>query len=190
MELESDLDDSQKKILALSREHGLSAIQRILLGHDGSMTRLLELASGHQVFLHTLKQVVIPCPADISKILQISPQERVNEREIVMKRDADDRPLLHAISYTPLSRLEKRFRSDLMKADIPIGRLMQRYNMEARREITEVGLERENERLSHILDCEGPFLWRSYIIFKDEIPLITIHESFSTDVISSAREST
>ena len=43
--------------------------------------------------------------------------------------------LIYAISHTPVRRLSPDFKDDLMKADIPIGKIIRQHNIEARREI-------------------------------------------------------
>ncbi len=166
-------------IWSLSNEYALLPIHRVLLGHDGSMTRSLELATGGKLALRTIKQEVVPCPPDAAQLLETVPGEPANEREILMSNSLDGRPLLHARSYTPLSRLKPHFRADLMRADIPIGRIMQEHRIEARREVLEVGCLTTDPGLEALLEQPGPYLWRTYNIVMEEKPLITITESFA-----------
>jgi beta-ribofuranosylaminobenzene 5'-phosphate synthase len=143
------------------------------------MTNLLELLTGGKVQLRTLKQEVVPSPVGPANLLQIGEGESVNERDIIMVRSSDEYPLLHAKSYTPISRLGPGFKSDLMRADIPIGKIMDKHRIEARRELIGVGLLETDESLEKLLHRSGPFIWRSYNIITREEPLITIRESFS-----------
>ena len=170
---------STVKIWSLSNSQGLLPIHRVLLGHDGSMTSLLELISRCEVAIRTIKQVVVPCPSEAADLLAVDVGEPANEREIVIVRKTDDLPLLYALSYTPLSRLKPEFKADLMRADIPIGKIMQRHRIEARREILDVGYLESDRQLEVLLACPGPYLWRVYNIITRGKPLITVKECFS-----------
>ncbi len=169
-----------KKIWALSRTYGLQPIHRVLLGHDGSMTELLELISCCEVTLRTIKQSVVPCPPEAADLLAVAVGEPANERDILIIRQSDGSPLLYARSYTPLLRLEPAFKDDLMRANIPIGKIMQKYRIEARREILDVGYIDNERNLEELLARPPPYLWRSYNIITQRKPLITVKEYFST----------
>ena len=173
---------SLQDMIRFAEENDLLPIHRILLGHDGSMTNLLELLTGGGVELRTLRQGVIPCPRQAAGALQVVAGEPVNERDILMVRSSDGGSLLHARSYAPISRLEPAFKSDLMRADIPIGRIIQKHRIEARRELMGVGLLKEDADLQGLLRQRGPYIWRSYRIITRGKPLITIRESFSTSL--------
>jgi beta-ribofuranosylaminobenzene 5'-phosphate synthase len=146
------------------------------------MTNLLELLTGGKVDLQTIKQEVVPSPKDPADVLHIDEGDSVNERDIIMVRSSDGYPLLYAKSYAPISRLEPDFKTDLMRADIPIGRIMEKHRIEARRELIGVGLLETDEFLEKLLHQPGPFIWRSYNIITREAPLITIRESFSGSI--------
>lgn len=169
---------STVKIWSLSNRQGLLPIHRVLLGHDGSMTSLLELISCCEVAIRTIKQAVVPCPSEAADLLAVDIGEPVNEREIIIVRMTEDLPLLYARSYTPLSRLKQGFKTDLMRADIPIGKIMQMHRIEARREIQDVGYLESNRQLEVLLARPGPYLWRVYNIITHGKPLITVKEYF------------
>lgn len=176
---EATLDPTEKKIASLSHKWQLLPLHRVLLGHDGSMTRLLELIVQEEVALRTLRQCVVPCPQRAARLLGVRTGEPSNERDITISRMSDAWPLLYARSYTPLSRLKPSFRSDLMRADIPIGRILQEHQIEARREILEVGFKEQDEEVRGLLRKGGPYLWRTYNIITENRPLIMITETFS-----------
>lgn len=172
------------KIWSLSKTHELLPIHRVLLGHDGSMTNLLELISYCEVALRTIKQSVVPCPREVADLLAVDVEEFVNERDIIIVRSRDGSPLLYARSYIPLSRLKPAFKADLMRADIPIGKILQRYRIEARREIIDVGYLSSDRHLEELLACPGPYLWRTYNIITQGKPLIMVKEYFSASFVS------
>jgi len=150
------------------------------------MTRLLELVFCCKAELKTLSQLVVPCPSNAAKLLQVSRGEPVNEREIIIYRESDAQPLLYAKSYAPLSRLKPQFKNDLMRADTPIGTIMQKHKIEARREIIDVGLMPTSTWLGRLLGLEGPYLFRTYNIITEERPLIVISEFFAASLFTDS----
>jgi beta-ribofuranosylaminobenzene 5'-phosphate synthase len=185
--LKRKTDDATEKVWELSSEFSLLPLHRVLLGHDGSMTKLLELIFCEGVDLHPLKQEVVPCPPRAAQLLNLTGDAPVNEREILLVRSSDGFPLVHAVSHAPLSRLEPPFREDLMRADIPIGSILRDHEVEARREVLKMGSLRSNPRLSTVLRRPGPYLWRTYIIITQERPLIAITESFSAALFATSQ---
>src|SRR5512136_505372 len=126
----------QARIQELEREAGrLSRVQKILLGTDGSITRILEVITGGQVRITTLSQEVVPAGKEVAGDLRIREGDPVNHRVVRIEEPGLRRPLIYAVSDTPLHRLPPAFREDLMRADIPIGRILARHRIEARREI-------------------------------------------------------
>jgi beta-ribofuranosylaminobenzene 5'-phosphate synthase len=160
-----------------------------MMGHDGSMTKLLELVVCEEARLRTILQHVVPCPKEPADRLEVAPGEPANEREILIITSSGNQPLLHARSYTPLSRLAPSFKDDLMRADMPIGRIMQKHRMEARREVLEVGYKAREPALSELMGREGPYLWRVYNIIVRGKPLITIEESFPIELLGNPQSS-
>ncbi len=165
----------------LEEEAGpLSAPQRILLGTDGSVTNLLEVLTCGGVDVVTRIQEVVPADPAAANLLDVPLGEPVNYRVVDLVRRDTGEILLHAVSYTPLSRLEPEFRSDLMRADIPIGRILRTHRIEARREIREMTVLRADPALAGTFGIHAgePLLSRSYQIIHRDQPLIAIRESF------------
>lgn len=158
----------------------LSPLQRILLGTDGSVTRLLELTTGARVSVTTLMQELEPASPDVAEKLEIPPGSEVNHRIVALVDARSGDPLIYAESYTPLSRLSPHFREDLMRADIPIGRILERHRVESRREITGMSAgPRPGPVASQFrLPGEALFLSRHYRIIHQDHPLIHIEETF------------
>ena len=170
-----------QKIRDLEEQIGtLSPMQKILLGTDGSVTTLLENALGCEVMVKTLSQEVVPAGDRVAASLGIHPGEPVNHRIVTLNESGTGRALLYAVSDTPLSRLDPSFRDDLMRADIPIGRIMQMHHIEARRELDDVKVCRADRAISDILGIfsKEPLLSRRYRIITAGKPLIAIRETF------------
>lgn len=155
----------------------LRPIHKILLHTDGSITKILEAISGKEVVVETVKQEIIKADAKLAKTLGLNEGDDVNYRIVNLK--VNDDVLVHAISYTPIKRLGEDFKHDLMKADIPIGKIMKKHKIEARREIKWTRVEKA-KRMSRIFGIEDDdiLLVRNYnIIHKGDI-LINITEYF------------
>ncbi|WP_143727283.1 chorismate pyruvate-lyase family protein, partial [Methanoculleus chikugoensis] len=103
-------------------EHGvgrLSPMQKVLIGTDGSVTGLLEMATGHPVTITTLVQHVVGADTEAAAALDIEQGDEVNYRVVELKDGVTGEVLIYAVSCTPLRRLKPEFRQDLMRADIP-----------------------------------------------------------------------
>jgi chorismate-pyruvate lyase len=153
----------------------LSSAQKILLTTDGSVTAILDVLKGN-VHINTLVQEFVPADKDMAENLDIEEGETVNYRVVVIK--SSRQPLIYAISLVPLKRLEKDIKEDLIKANIPIGRILKKHDIESRREIKSVFMEDASEELNEIFKTDSPMLSRTYnIIHNDEI-LIWLKETF------------
>ncbi|MCZ3364394.1 MULTISPECIES: chorismate lyase [Methanobacterium] len=154
----------------------LSSAQKILLATDGSVTTILDVLKGH-INVETLVQEFREADDAQAQDLGINKGDTINYRTVVMSHKPEE-PLIHAISLTPVDKLTNNFKEDLLKADIPIGRILRKYNIESRREVTHIGSEEPDEELRSIFHTDSTMLTRVYnIIYKDEI-LIQIKETF------------
>lgn len=152
-----------------------SNTQKILLTTDGSITAILDVLYGI-ISLKTLNQYFETADEKSAKLVNVNVGDKVNFREIIMHKD--DKPLIYAISYIPLKRLTDEIKKDLIRADIPIGRILKKYQIESRRDINSIKIEKPNETLINLYDTDEEFLTRDYtIIHKGEI-LIWIKEVF------------
>jgi chorismate-pyruvate lyase len=161
-----------------NKGHELSNTQKILLTTDGSVTTILDVLNG-KIAIKTIIQRFEKANSKIAEILGLEENEEVNYRVALMHKD--NKPLIHAISYTPLKRLEKEIKEDLIKADIPIGRILRKYNIESRREIENIGVEPKNQELSELFNSDVDLLTREYVIIRDNEKLIWIKETFPLD---------
>ncbi|MEM3179624.1 MAG: chorismate pyruvate-lyase family protein, partial [Archaeoglobaceae archaeon] len=100
----------------------MNAIHRILLTTDGSITTIIEALTQKSVKVETVLQKIVKANEEIAKKLDISEGEDVNYRVVYLK--VGDEIYAKAISYAALKRLENSFKDDLMRADIPIGKIL------------------------------------------------------------------
>ena len=152
----------------------LSNAQKILLTTDGSVTTILDVIRGH-VKIETLEQKFVDADLEMARLLNIEVGDTVNYRVVVIETEE---PLIYAISLIAVERLENDFKEDLIRADIPIGRILRKHNIESRREIKSVYFEDQSPEISKIFKNDSPMLTRTYnIIHNDEI-LIWLKETF------------
>ncbi len=158
----------------------MNAIHRILMSTDGSITAIIEAVTQKKVEVETLEQRVIRADKELAKILEVDEGDEVNYRVVYLK--ADGEIYAKAISFTPLKRLENSFKEDLMRADIPIGKIMKKHNIEARREIRWSRVENADSKLAEELGINDKrVISRNYNIIHRGKILINITEFFPVE---------
>lgn len=151
----------------------IPACLRICAGTDGSVTLLLEVLTGKTVEVKTLEQGIIKATPDIAKLLDIDVGDEVNSRLVTL--EAGGTVYVLAKSLAPVKRMPQPVRDDLMRADIPIGRILRDYRLETRRDILKMEIV-HRDFFGNI-----PVLSREYrIIYRDET-LMWINECFPVD---------
>ncbi|MDL2246435.1 chorismate lyase [Methanobrevibacter sp. OttesenSCG-928-K11] len=166
-----------EKINEVESDYGskFSNTQKILLTTDGSITSILDVLNG-KIDLKTLEQHFEDSTEEIANLINVKKGEKINYREVLMHKN--DEPLIYAVSYIPLKRLDDNFKSDLIRADTPIGRILKKYNIESRREIKNIQVEKTNKKLEKLFKTNADLLTREYSIIKDNEILIWIKETF------------
>lgn len=166
-----------EKINDLETETGktFSNTQKILLTTDGSITAILDVLYG-KITLDTLDQHFEDADRNHAELVNVSEGEEINFREVIMHKDGD--PLIYAISHIPLSRCSKDVCADLIRADIPIGRILKNYHIESRREINNIFIEKPNDTLKKLFKTDEDMLARDYVIINNDEILMWIKEVF------------
>ena len=165
------------KINQVEKEYGrnFSNTQKILMTTDGSITAILDVLYG-KITLSTLDQHFEDADKDHAKLVNVDEGEEINYREVIMHRDG--KHLIYAISHIPLSRCTKDVCADLIRADIPIGRILKNYHIESRREIKNIWIEKPNETLKELFGTDEDMLARDYVIINQDRILMWIKEVF------------
>lgn len=146
---------------------------RICAGTDGSVTQLLEALTGKSVEIKTLEQNVIKAAPEIAELLEIKVGEEVNRRLVTLSAGGVVYAL--ASSLAPIERMPKDMKEKLMKADIPIGRILREHRLETRRDILDIKVVR-NDFFGTL-----PVLSRKYKIIYGNKVLMWINECFPVD---------
>ena len=151
----------------------IPACLRICAGTDGSVTQLLEVLTGKTVEVKTLGQGIIKATPEIAKLLDVDVGDEVNSRLVTL--DAGGTVYVMAKSLAPVKRMPQAVRDDLMRADIPIGRILREHKLETRRDILKMEIVQQ--------DFFGnvPVLSREYRIIYETKVLMWINECFPVD---------
>lgn len=166
-----------EKITELEEKHdeNFSNTQKILLTTDGSITAILDVLYG-KITLKTLDQHFEDADENHARLVNVGEGEEINFREVIMHRNG--KPLIYAISHIPLKRCSKEVCADLIRADIPIGRILKNYHIESRREVNNIFIEKPNETLKKIFKTDEDMLARDYVIIHHDEILMWIKEVF------------
>lgn len=166
-----------EKINDLEKDYGqtFSNTQKILLTTDGSITAILDVLYG-KITLDTLDQHLEKADEERAKLVNVDAGDEINFREVIMHKD--EQPLIYAISHVPLGRCSQEVCADLLRADIPIGRILKNYKIESRREVRNIFIEKPNDTLKELFKTDEDFLARDYVIINNDEILMWIKEMF------------
>lgn len=148
---------------------------RICAGTDGSVTKLLEVLTNNKVTVKTLQQEVIKATGNTAKLLMIKQGDPVNHREVLLT--VLEKPYVFACSLSPVNNMPQGVRDDLMKADIPIGRILREHKLETRRDILKIEIQESKDDIFNNI----PVLSREYMIIHNKCILMWINEHFPVD---------
>ena len=182
-----DKNEANKRLIEkmndLELEYGqkFSNTQKILLTTDGSITAILDVLYG-KITLDTLDQHLGIADESHAKLVNVKEGEEINFREVIMHKD--DQPLIYAISHVPLTRCTKEVCADLLRADIPIGRILKNYKIESRREVNNIFIEKANDTVKELFKTDEDFLARDYVIISNDEILMWIKEMFPVSYFS------
>jgi chorismate-pyruvate lyase len=155
------------------RRPDIPACLRICAGTDGSVTQLLEVLTGKSIKVETISQGVIKATKEIAGLLDIETGEEVNDRLVALK--VENIVYVLAKSLSPVNRMPEAVRADLMRADIPIGKILREHKLETRRDILKM------EIVHRDFFGQLPVLSREYKIIYENAVLMWINECFPVD---------
>lgn len=147
---------------------------RVCCGTDGSVTFLLEIMTRKPVNVTTESQYTVKADKAIAALLGVEEGSEVNDR--IVRLSAGGTTFVHARSLSPLERMPETMKEQLMRADIPIGRILRSHNLETRRDMGELEILEGEPTFDGI-----PVLSRSYKIVHNNHVLMWINERFPID---------
>ncbi len=147
---------------------------RVCAGTDGSVTFLLEIMTKHPTTVVTEYQHIIPADEEIAGIFEVEVGADINERVVTLM--AGDVPYVYARSLSAIDKMPEGVRCDMMKADIPIGRILRDHDIETRRDFESIDVIQGDP-----LFGSHKILSRSYRIVHHNGVLMWINEKFPVD---------
>jgi chorismate-pyruvate lyase len=147
---------------------------RLCAGTDGSVTFLLEALTRKPVEVVTQYQNVVRADSKMAGLLGIEIGQEVNQRAVILK--AGGITYAYACSLAPLDHMPPNIREDLMRADIPIGKILRNHRLETRRDVSRIEVLGASDFFG-----PKPVLSREYRIFFNGKILMWINEVFPID---------
>jgi len=147
---------------------------RVCAGTDGSVTFLLEIMTRYQTAVVTEFQHIVPADERMAEIFEVKVGADINERVVTLM--SGDIPHVYARSLSAIEKMPEGVKCDMMKADIPIGRILRDHNIETRRDFEGIELIEDEP-----LFGADTVLSRSYRIVHHNGVLMWINERFPVD---------
>ncbi len=159
----------------------LTRFQRMLMGADGTVTHILEAYADEPIEVVKLHQGV-DGSNDGDVDLQLSPEDEVLRRRVVLRGWRTRRPLLYAEATVALARVDPAFLDGLVGTEKPIGVLLAENRIETFREVLTVDREPAGPCGTHFgIDPAAELLFRTYRILARRQPILVITEKFPTN---------
>lgn len=147
---------------------------RVCAGTDGSVTFLLEIMTGHPTAVVTEYQHIIPADEWMAQMFGVEVGADINDRVVTLT--TGEMPYVYARSLSAIEKMPPGVKCDMMKADIPIGRILRDHNIETRRDFEDIELHSQGS-----LFGAKSVLSRSYKIVHHNGVLMWINERFPID---------
>jgi chorismate-pyruvate lyase len=129
-------DDINSELKLVTKKIKISNTLKLILTSTGSVTKALEILSENPIYVKTIFQNIGDLEiqhTDLLHLLKLNVGEPCNFREVWLTDNHKN--YVFSISLTPLKYLKNEFKEDLIRADIPIGKLIEMHHIECRREI-------------------------------------------------------
>lgn len=154
-------------------DHPERVLEHVLLSTDGTVVPLLEGCFGEQIRLADHVQHLRPAAPTDPDALELSPDDRVLHRTVVLQGSSSGRAYVSAETLIVPDRLPGPVREDLLTTSRPIGPVLRAHRMETFREILEVGRTRSGRQTP-----DETRLFRTYRIVAGGRPVMLITETF------------
>lgn len=170
-------NEIREKINELEREHDveISTVQRILLSTDGVITAVLDVLYG-QVHLFVLRQRFEKADKPIAEMLSIDEGDDVICREIIVHKNG--RPLVHALSYIPKSRLTGPIIEDLFKERMTTNQIIYKHGIEVLLKTCKISIEDPTLTDEELFKTDEELLTREYVMMHNKEIVIWTKESY------------
>ena len=162
----------------IANDPSLSALQKVLLTTDGTVTQLLEIFTSEKISVQKLgHSLVNGAPSSLG----VPASEPVLSRRILLR--GATRPYMYAHSWLVPSRMPRGMQETILQTDTPIGQLWKAARLETFREIIDFRREQDSE-VAALFGIDGPLLSRTYLISAGGAPMGLIMEKFPATYFS------
>lgn len=151
-----------------------SNTQKVLLSIEGSISAILDVLYG-RVSIFTIKQQFKNADDEMAELLDVEKGEEIHHREALLH---GRRPMIYAFSLIPLSRCRKEAHDDILKGKLPIGKILRKYEVESRRVIKNIYIEKPNATLKELFQTGEDFVSRDYVVIENGEIVMWTKESF------------
>jgi chorismate-pyruvate lyase len=156
----------------------LGTLQRIILTTDGTLTEILEAYLQEKIRVVKLSEGIVSIVQDIDA-LELQVGSEVIERRILLQGHISHRNWIYAESIIVPDRLDEIYRERLLHSKEPIGRLWLEHRVETYKEIIHSARESAGNLAQYFgIDPESHLLSRTYRVFSNRQPIMTITEKF------------
>ena len=165
----------------------LTPFQRALMVSDGTVTKFIEAYTLDPVEIIRLSQEHYPLEEN-HPWLEADKNSDVMLREVAIRGIYSRNLYVYGVSYIVPELLSRDIRERLEVQGEGIGRILNDYRMETRREVLWFGREKVSDLPREISSaCNGEFISRSYRIIMGGKPIVMINERFPvmTDALPS-----
>ena len=151
-----------------------SGLLRVLLGQDGSTTRLCEVIAGDPVELRLHSQArVQTVPDGVLEFLGgASWIERITSLHIA------GRVMMDNLTWTRLDKIPPEFSDDLERGELPVGRLLDR--MFVKRQLIQAS--NLGSGLWAVTELPDPRASRAYTISSDQGAFMLVFETYRAEI--------
>jgi chorismate-pyruvate lyase len=167
---------------SLNRHHikpsELSALQRILLTTDGTLTDILEACFLEEMQVVKLSEELVSLTQDIPS-MQLNKGTEVISKRILLRGRISRKNFIYAESIIVPERLDEKFRDELLQTKTPLSKFWLEQRTETFKEILDSGKEPANGLSMYFnLEPEENMLFRTYNVFSNRQSIMMITEKF------------
>lgn len=156
-------------------EESLSPYGKLILYSKGSMTSNLELYHGKEVKVKVLNQGREFNICDSMR--EHGPAQNTYFRESYLYSNEDVKPYLYSMSTIFLDNISDRMEESLIEGEIPIGKLIDIFNIETSRDISKIKICQSKYIADILMIPEHEYIiLRQYYIMSNKKPIFLIGE--------------
>ena len=136
--------------------------------------KINQVEEGYTKDFSNTQKILLTTDGSITAILDVL-YGKITLSTLEQHFDTADREISELIHVDEGAQINYR---DLVRADIPIGRILKNYQIESRREVNKIYIEKPNERLKDLFNTKEDMLAREYVIIHKNNVLMWIKEVF------------